>query len=68
MKELTFRPFKRLSDKALVDKIHEVFNSLKSEDKYYKEKFALCDKLIKEAKIRNLCCSKEMMVKKILSK
>ncbi|QZY56242.1 hypothetical protein [Crassaminicella profunda] len=65
---LMFRLFKRLSDEQLINKIHEAFKNLKLEDRYYKEQFILCDELIKEAKLRNLCCSKEIMYRKILHK
>lgn len=68
MEILMFRLFKRLSDEQLINKIHEAFKDLKSEDRYYKEKFVLCDQLIKEAKIRKLCCSKEILYRKILHK
>ncbi|QEK12549.1 hypothetical protein FQB35_09550 [Crassaminicella thermophila] len=68
MKVLNFRPFKRLNDEELINKIHETFKCLKSEDKYYKETLAICDQLIKEVKLRNLYYSKERLYNKILFK
>jgi hypothetical protein len=68
MKILNFRLFKRLTDEELIQKIHESFKELSVEDKYYKEKLIYCDALIKEAKIRNLCCSKELLYGQIIYK
>ncbi|QXM05549.1 hypothetical protein [Crassaminicella indica] len=68
MKVLMFRLFKRLTDEQLIKKIHEAFRELRFEDKYYKEKLIYCDELIREAKIRNLCCSKEIFYREVLYK
>ncbi|WP_129600054.1 hypothetical protein [Anaerophilus nitritogenes] len=68
MKLYVFRPFKRLSNEELIYKMHDIFTKLKSDDRYYKEKFTLCDELIKEAKIRNISCSKETLYKNCLNK
>ncbi|WP_053956118.1 hypothetical protein [Inediibacterium massiliense] len=68
MKIYNFRPFKRLSDEELIHKMHDTFDHLKADDRYYKEKFTLCDQLIREAKTRNISCSKEMLYKNCLNK
>jgi len=66
MKILMFRPYKKLKDTELLNKIYETFEVIKLSSDY--ETMNLCDVLIREAKYRRLRCSKEMMYQKILFK
>lgn len=67
MKILEFRRFRKLSDMELLHRVHASYDSLQENKESYQGDLLTCNELIKEAKHRNLCCSKEIMYNKILT-
>lgn len=64
---IPFRPFKRLKDDELIDRLYDTFKNIEIlKDQAYQENMDLCDKLLKEAKYRKIHCPKEKLYKKIL--
>lgn len=65
MTVILFRPFKRMDDGELLQEIYKIFELLKDQpgDQAY---FQLCDQLVREAKIRELECPKDILLDRIL--
>lgn len=68
MKILTFRPYKRMKDCELIHFIYHTFDQMKDLNLYDEENLWFCDQLIREAKLRKLRCSKEILYNRILYK
>ena len=64
MKVILFRPYKRLDDTELFNKIYETYGRIKRNDMKNVD-ISQCDALIREAKCRKLRCSKVMMFKRM---
>ncbi|AOT68847.1 hypothetical protein [Geosporobacter ferrireducens] len=64
MTVILFRPFKRMNDRELIEKIYSTFDHLKKGPDN-REISHLCDQLIREAKIRKLECPKEILYERI---
>ncbi len=68
MKVLEFRPYKKVKDSDLLIEIYHIFDRMRVQEIDDDETRKRCDQLIREAKLRQLKCSKENLYHKILYK